>query len=646
MSEEENSLDGSPQSPSSDEQSYSSSSDTNSSDDSEGSSSKSSKSNNSSKSPKSKSHSKSKRISTSSSDSESSDGIDINDIKGTTSEILKEPFLICNKSSHSIKALNDRIKESNLYKYITDRNYTYEDYKKQLSTVLTKTCKFQHELFERVVAYIRLILNDADLAHLNKADVSNFHDFFMNLNEPERLDIATIIDLMEAGPGCSRFLLWIARNMCYGILETNKYGFDEKYKCICYGQRRTFFGKKPEYYWAVLHNDNKFTLHPVNNSNKTKKTVQTDIISLSRSGKSVKILSNPSKIDVIVVPPEGYDRELWLSKAVRSDEVPFYPSLPYFMKPMPIFYLDACKRALSTNDMLVLRSILQENILDPNNCQPILKKLLSFYTTIDSINGFFSTIAMLDVFAHGAREDTFLRKSSYLSGLIDVVIREYCQDYFNSIVAPLLIRIDRGPMVFTGAADANKANSIIGEVINTITLSADKVPMQMRHLISLIYLFSGVRYGTMRGAVSAASEAFFVRFIVQMMERGESIFRDFHPVTNHEQFLANLGKAMVPIFRMANFDQEYSGLMELNDQLEPYRMKIYNFIQDIIRIPISPSYPSPDEKTQMNDLNDILEFISTKRPQFIANTKSEALSLLKSPLAGEFMQFIYAIATN
>ncbi|EAX92214.1 hypothetical protein TVAG_132590 [Trichomonas vaginalis G3] len=572
--------------------------------------------------------------------------VPLNQVRGSIIEQLEQPFLIATVESSSVHSMRAHFNESKLKNSISSRNRSYEDFKKAIKPLCTRQSEFEQDIFDRITYYIRTLFNSSILNQIASSDPAHYEDLFNSFPEDTKLDITTLIDLMEDNPQSCGLIRWVSQNLCQ-VPIIQDFQSPDGVKCMISGVRRDFWGRHKKIYWAVLYNDNMVRIFRASD-NKLYTEFKCDIIWLSRSKKTIKFSSTPSKIDFMLVPPPGYDTELWETHALRSDNIPYYSSFPYFQRPLPERIFDKDKRAIEMHDMLIIRALLRKEVIKAVDSKKIMNLILTVYSYLSMNNGLYSCLAMREVFDSDKSDRELLQDDSYLAVLIELIITNYCQDYFRSVIAPMLMDIDRGQISFNGSFNIETASNLIGVVIRTLNQNVDKFPPQLAHIMSLMSVIMGVKWGTQKGRYLGGALVFFECFLFKVMSNGTYYFKDFHPIHPPAEFLQGFSQVCRPVFLMRGIAENFPDASGMEALVEPHRVQAVSFIEQACILKQQPSY-TIIQKEQYNDaIKQIIEIAASRNHDgsFMRAIQRESLTTLRTPIAGSVMHFLYCLANH
>lgn len=574
--------------------------------------------------------------------SSSSHKVPVHHIHGSVMEQLEAPFLIATNEAQCVR--DARIQNSALRRRIIDtyKTHSYEDFKKNIR----EYTDFQITIFEQINSSIKSIFRNNILSLIAMADPAHYEDLFKGFPGDVQDDIACLIDIMMENPESFRILRWFSQQLCQ-VPVFFDYQKPDGVKLMINGVQRDFWGRHSTVYWAILYNNNIVRIYRASD-NKFIQEIKCDIIWLSRSKKTIKFSSTPAKIDFMLVPPEGYDTELWETHALRTDEsIPYYSSFPYFEKRLPDEIYAKDKKAIEMHDMLIVRALLRPEIVKPNDSKKLMEIILTVYSYLNMNHAFYSMLCMREACECELNErEMFNKKDSYLTVLIDLLITKYCSDYFSSVIGPLLNQIDNGQLSFNGPLNIEAAASLIATVIRNLDQNIDRIPPQLQHLMSIMRVVGGVRYGKRRGAYLGGCLIFFEKFLFKMMENASSYFTNFRPTRPPAEFLAQFANLCRAVFLMRPIVEYFPDANGLEALVEPHRQTAISFIERACVVRNSPAYAMISEKQYKDAMMSIIEIASSRNKAFMHSIKTESAITLRTPIAGSVMHFLYYLANR
>lgn len=560
---------------------------------------------------------------------------------------LQQPYIIFKKPKISLK----EIEQSILARQLAKNFGNYHSFKETLKQQLKGKCTYNSQFFRQVCNYIRNTLTENDIHMLITTCSSNMLEVFNNLGPNSKMNVACLIDILSVAPTSHRLLIWLGRQLTYTCSDMSNHS---KIKCAVIARIRKWYTKKGEYYWCILDKNNTFTLRQMKDPFDEKYRLNCDVISTSRSRKSIKLLSTPEKDDIIVVPKDPhYSRELWTKNALRDEEVPYYESLVYFHKPMPPFILEPSLLALQSKTMLVPRALLNPEVIQPENSRSIIDAFIDIFSQAQkaiesdklscekgSINTFVNMLLGLEFNRTDAHDPyTIFENPNYLDVLFEVYLSRYCTTYFSNVIAGLMGDICKNGPAGEITDDKIKTSYVI-DTLNKILdkLIANKLPRELRHLIHIVGAGFGIKYGRYKDQYIGVAEIVFNKMILQFMENPnklETISTNLSLNHNFRPELANpVARILRHILMFKPFPREsYPSLHGIESKIPAIKEKASNYINTLIPMTETPVYDSPKKDELIDKAIVILHTISDHKDKFLIKIREENLRTDKNPVS-------------
>lgn len=529
-------------------------------------------------------------------------------------------------------------------KLLKKRFPSYKQYKKTLVEQIGPGCKFETEVFRRSCIAYRAVLSREILSILANTNENKVIEVYESLPQDVRANLAIIVDILSVAPSHQRLLEWVARQLCHIQFLPEDFGCASDVKCLCLAKKRSKITKSP-LFWAVLDNNNCFQLYDVDNLKPVDKRVKVDVISQSRSGRSLKIQSEPTTVDFIMVPEgENYDAETWTTTALRNDNVLYYSSMTYFHKPMIPIAIKAAEEVISAPSFLFARAVLCHEVVPYEKSQPVLNALFTIYSHKGMTQAFMSILAGME-FAHAPRmKSQILRGNSYLTSFFKIITNRFCPKYVEDVIKPIAKEVQKvGDLnLLSDEQDPKAVLKLMTNVFEILFQNIDKIPLPVRHVASVLKNVIGIHYGDNQAVFNGISGFFFLRFfspILAMPDEygidGISGIEAICAFTQLFQALANL----------QTIPGKYVSLVRYNSKFDSLREKIYEFTMKIAELPEDPIYPPVSEDEITTAVCVIIQALSGKNQEFILNAKKEMLNS-KTPLSWGVMHFLRVLATS
>lgn len=349
-------------------------------------------------------------------------------------------------------------------------------------------------------------------------------------------------------------------------------------------------------------------------------------------------MRDPSSIDVIVVPEEGWDNETWM-QALRSNEVPYYSSFPFYASPIPKVVSDSAFHALQDPSLLICRTLLNPDVIKVASCRPIVEAFFTIYRKIGKIHAFVAYLVSTEV-NQTTDEAQIFRGNSYLTTLFKIYFERYSQTYIDEVINPIKDEVNaEGDLRLHDVdCDAEKVVSLTRSVVRRLSQSSDKLSPEFHHLLSILKVSLGLRFGHNEGVFNGLSGFFLLRFMSPMLLSECS--NDVRSFTNVLQVIGNMGA----------FDaMKYPALAAANDRFRSPTKRLFAFVMSLgDGCGDTPARygEEPGDAEVRAAVATLMAEAGKVRAAFIERGRKESLVHSKTPTSLPMMMFLRHLATN
>lgn len=474
-----------------------------------------------------------------------------------------------------------------------------------------------------------------------------------------------IIRIIHDSPDHMKSLHWFSRNMFHdtwhgAISEKNSI---LKALCVCKVKKDTF--------WAELNSDNYFKLYMIKNDQLQVNATGT-VGSIKISNETITINSPKGKTIKKIVPSDPEQIQFWTEVKNEFDQgktdYAFPLTFTSYVQPIPASVFPALYEALIADDMHLVNSIIFYKVAKIDNGPQLVESLFDIFAYAGKVNQFLITLVTSEFGKSAVTRDQILRGNSHLTNLFKVYYKRYGIQYYNSFFKNIIKYIDDNYQINLtklDTCDINACKKVIFKVIDDIVHSSSNIPIEMRHLASILRACAIHKFNSKQAAFNTLNGFFWLRFLSSMLANPSSV--DPSIKIEHLDALVAISKILTRIFNLQQFDGNYERFNVLNPEMNKTIFpQLINFIlstadfEALLDGDVSytteepttdqgvqppPFYKRPTKEILKEELNFILQTISNASKEFktkyneLRNQTKSTYPLIGWPVGIFFQQF-------
>lgn len=429
-----------------------------------------------------------------------------------------------------------------------------------------------------------------------------------------------------------RFIKWISNVVVTDHWEGKQnipVEFNSMEWCFV-GHKRKAFGKDSQMSWLLFQHNK--TLHIFSEGSQTIKfsnprfLIKDDVLKVG----ALSFILSMDQISLL---------EQYIANPVQSFVTSaFFPPPPYAA--FPDILLDAISEALVAKDTLLLRAFCQISAIKPTDCTGFIHDIVNVFSHHSEMVRLLRTLVYLDFSDEALREETVLRKNTYLTATCVYFCELYGQVYFRKVIRPIIEKVgEAGAINYKkpNEEESQKIYELIMFAIDTILSKADYVPPQLQYLATMMTTATVARFNTRKAAYNTVSGFFVLRFITRLFVSPTLYDKDYKvPGDARRSFVAFaqiIQEAFAQKFSrevITVSDEQYNTIMARYKDL-------YNFIYSIGQIePATITFRQADENEYKESIRNIAVLFAENREEIvkfcleIKNSNTEPSELIVS----------------
>lgn len=434
-----------------------------------------------------------------------------------------------------------------------------------------------------------------------------------------------IIKIIHSSSDHMKALHWFSRNMFpatwHGIIsQTNSI---LKALCVCKVKKDTF--------WAELNSDKVFKLYMVKNDQLVVNAKGT-VGSIQINNDTISIMSTKGKVIKKIVPSDPEQISFWTDVKKEFDqgkkESAFPLTFTSYIQPIPASVFPALYEALIADDMHLVNSIIFYKVAKIDSGPQLVESLFDIFAYAGKVNQFLITLVTSEFSKNAVTRDQILRGNSHLTNLFKVYYKRYGIRYYNSFFKNIIKYIDKNHQINLkqlDTCDIEACTTVIFKVINKVVHSSLHIPIEMRHLASILRACAIHKFNSKQAAFNTLNGFFWLRFLSSMLANPSSV--DPSIQLEHRDSLVAISKLLTRVFNLQTFDGNYERFSVLNNEMNKVIFpQLINFILSIADFEAlldgGPSYTTTEGANLNNGMN---ESIQGFQPPFYKRPDKETL---------------------
>jgi hypothetical protein len=258
----------------------------------------------------------------------------------------------------------------------------------------------------------------------------------------------------------------------------------------------------------------------------------------------------------------------------------------------------------------------------------------------------------LEFDSEGLHATTVLRANSHLTNMFKVFVVRFGEEYFRSTVSKLMdFIIGAGDLNLRGVdhCDRHKVQKLVMASVKAVMRSAPLMPVQLRHMGSVLRTFAGVRFNRRQPMFNTLSGFFYLRFLTGAM-MDMSLFEGYAPPSPVVQ-----ATVLIPFAQLLQLPLNmnvYSGRYDLFEDWNHHLIKhvfpeLLTVTWSLADLEEAPEYPAPDEVTVQRAVGVLLDCMVKNREAFETRYRElMAANKIAFPMSWNFAAFLMSFFTK
>lgn len=422
---------------------------------------------------------------------------------------------------------------------------------------------------------------------------------------------------------------WIS----YAVFDMSFYGRssqdnpDLKAICVCkaVSNKKSKKGKESSQQggvsWADIDKKNEFSFYTPDSNNQ--------LLKISKRGKFTSIVVNKSTSTIQVKdnakllmefsPVNNKQLDFW-DKIKSSDPPPFPLMLSNISieRPIPSKILPAFYKCLTSDDLIVLKTLLCYKVTKAANIPALMEALFDVFAYAGKINEFILASAIVEFQAPNLSSGTILRGTSQLSSLLKVFYEKFGVKYVLSSLKSVIKYIDKAGNLNLKTpiqSPVSRVYTVLFSVIKHILNSGKSVPPEMRHLASVLKAVATMRFNSKQVVYNVLNNFFYLRFINAYMVLPKKV--GIETVNDTREVLIPFASLLGYVFNLQPMKDKYEPFNTWNSRLTRHTFNdIINFVFSVCDIDEIPKYEAPPPDKLKKSLEIILDLLSKNYDAF------------------------------
>jgi len=427
-------------------------------------------------------------------------------------------------------------------------------------------------------------------------------------------------------PKSLEFINWLSVYAIPSRITIQKHGSDPIIKacCLCHRKRKMF--SEHRFFWAILDANKHFSLFRIEDGSiLNHMECEVDSIILSRSKKTIKIISSSNEILKRFVPVDNFQSILW-ENALTPNPFPFPSCLSSCVKPVPELLIIALNSELCKDDMIIVKALTDYNVSRVVDGLPLAEALFDVFAYSGKVNQLLIELSQNEFSFPELTHNTVLRGNSHLTNMFKVFFNRFGVKYYQKYLKQVIKYIDhKGDIGLKTpvTADSQKAQTMVFTIFDSLFTSLKYVPTEIRHFGSILKTFSAIRFNSKQAAYNTLSGFFCLRFFSAILSNPKSFDPSIELQNDFLKVLVPLAQLLMNPFNLIDLQQKYEVFNSWNDRLRKHvHPKLVEFVFSIGEIDTMPEYTPPSKERLREALETILDEIGKTKGAFSEKYRS------------------------
>ncbi|KAH0795331.1 GTPase-activator protein [Histomonas meleagridis] len=406
---------------------------------------------------------------------------------------------------------------------------------------------------------------------------------------------------------CSRVLA--PDNWCG---ESSKKNSHLKAICLCHRTRKVFTENK--LFWATINTSNHFELYRIENNNLVLHTKgEANSITIAKGGKIIEIHSSNGEIIKRITPVDDSACTFW-PDALLPTAQPFPLMFGSSSRPFPDNGILSLYEALLADDLLVVKSLLQNDVSLVAKSLPLAEALLNVFAHAGKVNQLLTVLTSIDF--ENALASTIVRNNSHLTNMFKVFFKRYGQQYYQIFLKKAVQFIEKAGDMNT--ASVEHISSVIFTILRYIYSSEIGISPQIRHFASILKSFSAVKLNSKQASYNSLSGFFCLRFLTSILADPIQFDSNYEIKTEQIKVLIPFSQLLQTPLNLNLFSGKFDSFAHNNNLLiKHFFPRIVKFVFSIADLPSEPpKYEVPTPEVLRQSLELIMEHLGNVHLKF------------------------------
>ncbi|OHT05316.1 GTPase-activator protein [Tritrichomonas foetus] len=383
--------------------------------------------------------------------------------------------------------------------------------------------------------------------------------------------------------------------------------------CVCMKRGKEFNPKK--YTWIIVDKNKHLIKHKMENG-LVSSTSKIPICKIKANGKTIRVFDKKDKNVGTYYPIDIEQIKFWKDPSTPYPII--FTSVP---KPIPIEITESLFEALTSDDLLVLKTVAHFSVTKVGEGMGLSEALLNVFSYAGKVHPMLVALAGIEYSNPSLKTTTVLRSNSHLTNMFKIFFNRFGKSYYQAILKALIKYVESNGDIGLRdpeTAKEERAKKVLFTVLKNIMRSSDKVPDQLRHIASILRSFTSIRFNDKIATFNSLSGFFCLRFITALMTDPTNFDTKFILEEDTQRMI------MVPFSQLLQMPLNLTLLhnkmerfSEWNERISSHVFpQLMQFVYSLGDYKKKPEYPPPSPETLKSSLELVLQTISSNKTKF------------------------------
>lgn len=422
-----------------------------------------------------------------------------------------------------------------------------------------------------------------------------------------------IIKMVHDSKNPMNIIEWCSSVLCPVDWHGEKSKNNSVLKAICLCKKKKVL-KNNNLLWATLDVNDNCTLHKIDGGKLVLKKEGVLKTVTSKDNKVLELISKNGDTFKKIEPVDEEQCGYWISVFKNDNPTPLPMMFMSFERPLPNSGILALYEALTADDLLVAKALLQYDVSKVIDSIPLASAFLDVFSHAGKVNQLLTLLTSIEF--QNAQASTVLRTNSHLTNMFKIFFQRYGQQYYQIFLKKAVLFIEKAGNI--NFASVDHVSNVLISVLRFIYSSEIGIPPQIRHFASILKTFSAVKFNQKQASYNSLSGFFCLRFLTSILSDPCQFDPNYQIKTEQLSNLIPFSQLLQKPLNLDLFTGQFEAYSRNNNLLKRHVFpKLVNFVFSIADLPSEPAkyeIPKPEQLRQSLEL--ISQHLSASKVKF------------------------------